>query len=99
MDDGFGHFQPCGGCLPLQLTRNSFVCPPEPEPATTVGRVSHDHAHRMIFVISNAIQLREAISRLRFLENASKDSSLGRERDALELAVSRYLVLREPATS
>jgi hypothetical protein len=58
---------------------------------------SRDDVHRMIFLISNAIQLREAISRLRLLENASKESSLGRERDALELAVSRYLVLKEPA--
>lgn len=44
-----------------------------------------------LFVIQNARQLREAISRLRLLENAATNSSLGRERAALEVAVSRYL--------
>ena len=49
----------------------------------------------VLFVISNATQFREAVSRLRFLENVRKDSPLGRERDAVELAVSRYLACSE----
>ncbi len=56
----------------------------------------HDAVHRVVFIISTATQYREAISRLRFLESAAKDSPIGRERDALELAVSRYLMLGEP---
>ena len=58
-----------------------------------------DVTHRVVFVISNPAQFRDAITRLRFLENMATDSTLGHERDALELAVSRYLALREqPAT-
>lgn len=54
-----------------------------------------DDVHRTFFVISNATQYREAISRLRILEHAAKHSSLADERDTLELAGSRYLLFSE----
>jgi hypothetical protein len=47
------------------------------------------------FAITNSKQLREAVARLRLLENAAEQSSLGRERASLELAISRYLTSRE----
>lgn len=57
-----------------------------------------DAVDRVVIILSNDAQYREAISRLRFLEGAAKDSSHNRERDALELAVSRYLMLGGPAS-
>lgn len=47
------------------------------------------------FAITNSDQFREAVARLRLLENAAEHSSLGRERASLELAISRYLTSRE----
>ena len=47
------------------------------------------------FAITTPEQFREALDRLRFLEKAAEKSSLGRERDSLELAVARYLSTRE----
>jgi hypothetical protein len=48
--------------------------------------------------ITNPVQFREALSRLRELERSPSGSVLGRERTALELAVSRYLSCRERPT-
>lgn len=53
------------------------------------------NVQHVIFSISNPIQFREAVSRLRVLEDAAEDSPLGRERAALELAVSRYLATKD----
>ncbi len=50
-----------------------------------------NRAQTDVFVIANPTQFREALARLRYLEKSAKGSSLARERDALELAVSRYL--------
>lgn len=47
------------------------------------------------FAITSTDQFREALARLRFLEKAAEQSSLGRERASLELALSRYLSCRE----
>lgn len=47
---------------------------------------------RLFFRIASPSQFRSAIARLRLLEDAPDQSPLGRERDALEIAVSRYLV-------
>jgi hypothetical protein len=45
--------------------------------------------------ITTPAQFRDAISRLRFLEEAAPDSPLGREREAWELAISRYIATCE----
>lgn len=47
------------------------------------------------FNITTTDQFRQAMARLRFLENAAENSSLGRERASLELAITRYLSSRE----
>ncbi|KUL97340.1 hypothetical protein DK26_01325 [Bosea sp. WAO] len=52
-----------------------------------------DAADRAVYIISTAAQYREAIARLRVLEGKPKSPPVARERDALELAVSRYLTL------
>lgn len=41
--------------------------------------------------ITTSTQFREALSRLRLLEQSPSESTLGRERAELERAVSRYL--------
>jgi hypothetical protein len=68
---------------------------PFSEVSTVDQDSGRDDVHCTFFVISNATQYREAISRLRMLEGAAKHSSLGDERDTLELAVSRYLLFGE----
>ncbi|KRD99990.1 hypothetical protein ASE63_10870 [Bosea sp. Root381] len=55
----------------------------------------HDNASKVIIQITSTAQFRQALARLRFLENSATNSTLGRERAALELAVSRYLACRE----
>lgn len=47
------------------------------------------------FQITSAVSFRAALARLRLLEGAKANTSAGRERDALELAVSRYLAKLE----
>lgn len=42
--------------------------------------------------ISSSHEFREALSRIRILEGSARDSEERREREALELAVSRYLL-------
>jgi hypothetical protein len=51
------------------------------------------------FAIANSDQFREALARLRLLENSAEHSSLGRERASLELALSRYLSSRVRPTA
>lgn len=59
-----------------------------------------DDKPKPIFQVTTSAQFREALSRLRSLEQAPSNSSLGKERIALELAISRYLAKRErPAAS
>jgi hypothetical protein len=45
--------------------------------------------------ITTPAQFRTALSQLRFLGDAAPHSPLARERDVLELAVSRYLAICE----
>jgi hypothetical protein len=59
-------------------------------------RQSTGHSLQCVdFAITSTDQFRQAVARLRFLEKAAEQSSLGRERASLELAVSRYLLSRE----
>lgn len=55
-------------------------------------------ARTATFEITNPVQFRETLSRLRELERSPSGSTLGKERTALELAVSRYLSRRECPT-
>jgi hypothetical protein len=48
-----------------------------------------------ILRVSTAHEYREALSRIRILDGAKPASHEGREREALELAVSRYLMSAE----
>ncbi|KRE11192.1 hypothetical protein ASE63_21010 [Bosea sp. Root381] len=50
------------------------------------------------FLISSEHGYREALSRIRVLDGAKAKSPEEHERDALELAVSRYLMGAEPRT-
>jgi hypothetical protein len=47
--------------------------------------------------ITNPHQFREALARVRVLEDAPDKSPKGQERIALELAISRYLATQEEA--
>ena len=49
--------------------------------------------------VTNPHQFREALARVRVLEDAPAKSPRGQERVALELAISRYLASQEEAQS
>ena len=51
------------------------------------------------FAITSSDQFREALERLRYLEKCADQSSLGRERASLELAVAQYLSSRRRSTA
>jgi hypothetical protein len=56
-----------------------------------MGQATDQNLQCVDFAITTGTQFREALARLRFLEKAAEQSSLGRERASLELAISRYL--------
>lgn len=51
---------------------------------------------RYFLHVSTSHEYREALSRIRVLDGAKRASPEGREREALELAVSRFLMAAEP---
>lgn len=57
---------------------------------------AHNDDVRYFLRVSTDREYREALSRIRVLEDAKAKSPEGREREALELAVSRYLMAVEP---
>jgi len=56
---------------------------------------NHETLQTLKIEVTNSTQFREALARLRYLERSPSGTALGRERVALELAVSRYLACRE----